>query len=88
MYLPKRLELSFRLVLALPKAFKKDSFGKYQNQEAIREYTVLEVLVSCICEDFLRQARVTDTVLFIVLGWLKWVKKETWSHSGCCLECK
>ena len=87
MYLPKRLELSFRLVLALPKAFKKDSFGKYQKPRSYQRVH-LEVVVSCICEDFLCQACVTATVLFIVNGRLKWLKKETWSHSGCCLVCK
>ena len=48
----------------------------------------MEVVVSCICEDFLCQACVTATVLLIVKGWLKWVKKETWNHSGRCLVCK
>ena len=27
-------------------------------------------------------------VLLIVKGWLRWVKKETWSQSGRCLICK
>ena len=30
----------------------------------------------------------TAAMLLIVKGWLKWVKKETWSHSGRCLVCK
>lgn len=35
---------------------------------------------------FLRS--VTAAMLLIVTGWLKRVKKETWSHSGRCLVCK
>ena len=30
----------------------------------------------------------TAAMLLIVKGWLKWVKEETWSHSGRCLVCK
>ena len=36
-----------------------------------------------ICEDILCQARVSAVLLLIsVKGWLKWVKKVTWSHSA------
>ena len=37
---------------------------------------------------FLWQARVTVAMLLIVKGLLKWMKMETWSHSGRCLVCK
>lgn len=33
-------------------------------------------------------SRVSAAMLLIVKGWLKWVKKETLSHSGRCLVCK
>ena len=40
----------------------------------------LGVVVSRVCEDFLCQAGVSAAMLLIAKGWLKWVKKETWSH--------
>ena len=40
----------------------------------------LGVVASRVCEDFLCQAGVSATMLLIAKGWLKWVKKETWSH--------
>ena len=48
----------------------------------------LSVVLSGVLEDFLCQACVSATMLLIVKGWLKWVKKETWSHSARFLVCK
>ena len=45
-------------------------------------------MVSRVCGDFLCQARVTAAMLLIAKGWLKLVKKETWSNSGRCTVCK
>ena len=48
------------------------------------------VVVSLVCEDFVFSflRSVTAAMMLIVTGWLKWVKKETWSQSGRCLVCK
>ena len=54
-----------------------------------RKYCRVLEIVSRVCENFLVcQARVSAVVLFIGKDWLRWVKKETWSHSGSCLVCK
>ena len=47
----------------------------------------LGVVVPSLCEDFLCRARVSAAML-LIKGWLKWVKKGTWSHSGRCLVWK
>ena len=48
----------------------------------------LVVVLSRVLEGILCQARVTTPILLIVKVWLKWLKKQTWSHSGRFLVCK
>lgn len=46
------------------------------------------VVVSSVCEEFCVRHVCRHVVDRSVKGWLKWVKKETWSYSGRCLVCK
>ena len=57
-------------------------YKRRKEGEQTKSSVHLAVVVSCVYEDFLCQARVTVVMLLIVKGWLKWVKMETWSHSG------
>ena len=63
-------------------------YKRRKEGEETKSSVHLAVVVSCVCEDFLCQARVTVAMLLIVKGWLKWVKMETWSQSGRCLVTK
>ena len=56
-------------------------------QDAIGVYTWASLYHSYV-RIFLCQARVSAAMLLIVKGWLKWVRRETWSHSGRFLVCK
>ena len=44
----------------------------------------LGVVVSRACVDILCHERLSVAVLLIAKGWLKWVKREMWDHSGRC----
>ena len=70
-------------------AFPNSSFV---SKKTTRRYGSVHmcVVVSLVCEDFVFSflRSVTAAMMLIVTGWLKWVKKETWSQSGRCLVCK
>ena len=80
--------------LCLPNLVKKwqlryipkhcESFTSRSVEVTSRYRTVhLGVIVSLVCKDFFFcQARVSAAVLLIVKGWLKWVRREIWSHNG------
>ena len=67
-------------------AFANSSFVS-KNNKTLSERTLM--CPGIIREEFFFFLRsVTAAMLLVVTGWLKRVKKETWSHSGRCLVCK
>ena len=62
------------------------TFESIRNEVKTRRFRSVHwgVVVSRVRENFLTQARVSAAIK-TVKGWLKLVKKETWSHSGRCL---
>ena len=68
--------------------YSLDKIAKLNSSKTLSDSTTWASLYHSYVRIFLCQLRVSAAMLLIVKDWFKWVRGETWSHSGRFLVCK